>query len=68
MFELTYFTGLSVDETAAMLGTSPRTVKRLRQFGRAFLHSEITGESLEGDPADGAAAVEGLEPREVGEP
>jgi RNA polymerase sigma factor (TIGR02999 family) len=36
--ELTYFTGLSVEEAADVFGVSTRTVKRLRQFGRAFLH------------------------------
>jgi RNA polymerase sigma factor (TIGR02999 family) len=42
--ELTYFTGLTVEEAAEVAGTSPRTVKRLRQFGRAFLHSELSEE------------------------
>jgi RNA polymerase sigma factor (TIGR02999 family) len=41
--ELTYFTGLSIEEAADVFGASPRTVKRLRQFGRAFLHDELSG-------------------------
>jgi RNA polymerase sigma factor (TIGR02999 family) len=50
--ELTYFGGLSVEEAADVFGASPRTVKRLRQFGRAFLHDELaSGESP--DPTDG---------------
>lgn len=44
--ELTYFTGLSVEEAADVFGSSSRTVKRLRQFGRAFLHSELSGERI----------------------
>ena len=42
--ELTWFMGLTVDEAAAVLDVSPRTVKRLRHFARAFLHSELVSE------------------------
>lgn len=35
--ELRYFAGLSVDETATVLGSSPATVKRDWTFARAFL-------------------------------
>jgi DNA-directed RNA polymerase specialized sigma24 family protein len=41
VIELTYFTGLSVEEAAEVFSVSPRTIKRLRSFGRAFLHSEL---------------------------
>jgi RNA polymerase sigma factor (TIGR02999 family) len=41
VIELTYFTGLSVEEAADVFSVSPRTIKRLRSFGRAFLHSEL---------------------------
>jgi RNA polymerase sigma factor (TIGR02999 family) len=43
--ELTWFTGLTVEEAAEVLNASPRTVKRLRQFARAFLHSELGSEA-----------------------
>jgi RNA polymerase sigma factor (TIGR02999 family) len=39
--ELRYFGGLTVDETAAALGTSPRTVKREWRVARAWLHREV---------------------------
>jgi RNA polymerase sigma factor (TIGR02999 family) len=58
--ELTYFASLSVEEAAEVLEISPRTVKRMRQFGRAFLHRELaagiepdsvpTGRSAAGRP------------------
>jgi RNA polymerase sigma factor (TIGR02999 family) len=35
--ELLFFGGLSVEETAAVLGSSPRTVKRDWRFARAWL-------------------------------
>jgi RNA polymerase sigma factor (TIGR02999 family) len=38
VMELTWFVGLSVEEAAQVTGASPRTVKRQRQFARAFLH------------------------------
>jgi RNA polymerase sigma factor (TIGR02999 family) len=37
---LRYFTGLNVEETAAALGTSPRTVQRLWTAARAWLQVE----------------------------
>lgn len=49
--ELTYFTDLSVEEAASVLGISSRTVKRLRQFGRAFLHSELSDVPARADDA-----------------
>lgn len=40
--KLRYFAGLTVEETALALETSPRTVKRLWTAGRAWLHRELT--------------------------
>ncbi len=45
LVELRYFAGLSVDESAAALGISARTVKRNWAFARAWLGREI---NLEG--------------------
>lgn len=39
--ELRYFGGLTVEETAEVLGISPRTVKRDWSVARAWLHGEI---------------------------
>ena len=39
--ELRFFAGMSVDETAAALGISPRTVKREWQLARAWLYGEL---------------------------
>jgi RNA polymerase sigma factor (TIGR02999 family) len=47
---LRYFAGLGVDETASVLGVSPRTVKREWSVARAWLHRAMTGE---GDAAEG---------------
>lgn len=38
VLELRYFAGLSIDQTAEMLGVAPRSVDRDWQFARAFLH------------------------------
>jgi RNA polymerase sigma factor (TIGR02999 family) len=43
LVELRYFTGLTIDETAEMLGVSSATVKREWALARAWLHREITG-------------------------
>jgi len=40
--ELRYFTGLSVDETADVLGVSPRLVDKEWHFVRAWLHRELS--------------------------
>ena len=41
--EMRYFGGLSVEETAEVMGISPATVKRDWSSARAFLHREIAG-------------------------
>ena len=41
IIKLRYFTGLSVEQTANILGISPRTVKRHWAYARAWLLSEI---------------------------
>ncbi|SMP71799.1 RNA polymerase, sigma subunit, ECF family [Neorhodopirellula lusitana] len=41
LVELRYFTGLTIDQTAEMLGSSSRTVKRNWAYARAWLHREI---------------------------
>lgn len=49
---LRFYAGLSVEQTAAAMGISERTVKREWQFARAWLHramGEMTGESV-GEP------------------
>jgi len=43
--ELRFFGGLSVEETAASLDLSPRTVKRDWRKARAFLYTAISGSS-----------------------
>ena len=57
LVELRFFGGLSVEETAEVMGTSPATVKRSWSSARAFLHREISGGSLDtralgANPAD----------------
>ena len=41
--ELRFFAGLTVEETAEVLGISPRTVKRDWSVARAWLHGELSG-------------------------
>jgi RNA polymerase sigma factor (TIGR02999 family) len=38
---LRYFVGLSIDETASMLGVSPRQVDKEWRFARAWLHRQL---------------------------
>jgi RNA polymerase sigma factor (TIGR02999 family) len=40
--ELRFFAGLTVDETAHVLGRSPRTVKREWQLAKAWLYRELS--------------------------
>lgn len=42
--QLRYFAGLSVDETAEVLGISPRQVDKKWSFARAWLHRELSAE------------------------
>lgn len=41
MVELRFFSGLSVEETAKVMGVSPRTIDRKWQTAKAWLHREI---------------------------
>jgi RNA polymerase sigma factor (TIGR02999 family) len=43
--ELRYFTGLSIDETADVMGVSAATVSREWTTARAWLHRELSGRS-----------------------
>jgi RNA polymerase sigma-70 factor (ECF subfamily) len=43
LVELRYFAGLSIEETAAVLGVSAATVKRQWQVARAWLKRELSG-------------------------
>ena len=43
--ELRFFGGLTVEETAAVVGTSPTTVKREWALAKAWLYLELTGSS-----------------------
>ncbi len=57
LVELRFFGGLSVEQTAGVMGVSAATVKRSWSSARAFLHREITGGPLDAralgaDPAD----------------
>jgi RNA polymerase sigma factor (TIGR02999 family) len=45
--ELRFFGGLSVDETAAVLGVSAGTVKREWRSAKAWLHKEVTRSARE---------------------
>jgi DNA-directed RNA polymerase specialized sigma24 family protein len=38
---LRFFAGLDIEQTAKVLGISPRTVKRQWQFARAWLYREL---------------------------
>lgn len=42
VIELRFFGGLSVDETAALLGVSVATVGREQRFAEAWLHNELS--------------------------
>ena len=39
--QLRYYTGLGIEETAALVGSSPSTVKRDRRFARAWLAQRL---------------------------
>jgi RNA polymerase sigma factor (sigma-70 family) len=40
--ELRYFSGLTIEETAHVLGTSPRTVKREWRVAKAWLYEQLS--------------------------
>ena len=44
LVELRYFTGLTIEETAEILGVSPRTTKRNWAYARAWLRREMDAE------------------------
>lgn len=44
--ELRFFGGLTTEETAETLGTSPSSVNREWRFARAWLHRELSGDRL----------------------
>ena len=41
--ELRFFAGLTIEETAEVIGISPKTVKREWSVARAWLHRELRG-------------------------
>lgn len=43
IIELRFFAGLSVEETAGVLGRSPRTIKREWRLAKAWLYRELQG-------------------------
>ena len=43
--ELRFFSGLSIEETAEVLGVSPATVKREWTIAKAWLYLQIAGEA-----------------------
>src|SRR4026207_170638 len=43
--ELRFFSGLTVEETAEVMGISPATVKRDWSMAKAWLHRELSGET-----------------------
>lgn len=45
LVQLRYFTGLTVEQTAEMIGSSPRTVKRNWAYARAWLKREMGDET-----------------------
>ncbi len=45
--ELRFFSGLTVEETAEVMGISPATVKRDWSMAKAWLHRELSGAGLE---------------------
>lgn len=55
--ELRFFAGLSVEETAAVLGRSPRTIKREWRMAKAWLYRELGKVSPSSAPAEHPAPV-----------
>lgn len=48
MVELRYFGGLSIEETADVMGVAPTTIKRQWRFAKAWLHGEMTRSTRDG--------------------
>jgi RNA polymerase sigma factor (TIGR02999 family) len=48
LVKLRYFTGLTLDEAATVLGIAPATADRYWAYARAWLHQEIAGRKNEG--------------------
>ena len=46
--ELRYFSGLTIEETAEVLGVSPATIKRDWKMTKAWLHRELSGDNGRG--------------------
>jgi RNA polymerase sigma factor (TIGR02999 family) len=46
--ELRYFSGLTIEETAEVLGVSPATIKRDWRMTKAWLHRELSGKDGSG--------------------
>ena len=46
LVELRFFGGLTVEETAAVLGVAPITVKRDWALAKAWLYREVQGQSV----------------------
>ncbi|MEM0926573.1 MAG: ECF-type sigma factor, partial [Planctomycetota bacterium] len=44
LVQLRYFAGMTVEQTAELLGSSPRTVKRNWAFARAWLKRKMQGD------------------------
>jgi len=49
--ELRYFVGLTIEETAGMVGMSPKTVKRDWEFARVWLESRLRPDAGKQSPA-----------------
>jgi RNA polymerase sigma factor (TIGR02999 family) len=54
--ELRYFGGLSVEETAEVVGVSPETVKRDWRMAKAWLFAELSGENDQASNRSAAGA------------
>ena len=49
LVELRFFAGMNVEETAEILGVSPRTVARNWRVAKAWLRRELDGEPVDED-------------------
>jgi RNA polymerase sigma-70 factor (ECF subfamily) len=66
LVELRFFAGLTVEETASVLGRSPRTVKREWQLAKAWLFRELSGRRAETEGAMRPSTRDGDAPEEMG--